>query len=326
MRRRDFIAGLGSAAAWSLVARAQQSAMPVIGYLSGNTEIGNRPAAAAFRKGLGEEGFVEGWNVEILYWWAETQYDRLPALANDLVRRRVSVIVATSVIGAARAAKSATATIPIVFQTGLDPVESGLVASLNRPGGNITGIFTLGRDLAAKRLELLRESVPAASSIGVLLNPSSIGAEPQMKAMEIAARVLGLRLVILNASTPGEIDAVFATVVGERVGALMTDADPLFFTQGAQLAALAARHRVPMIHYAREMVDAGGLMSYGVNVADAYRLVGKYAGRILKGDKPADLPVQQATKVELVLNMKTAKALGFTFPLNLLGRADEVIE
>jgi putative ABC transport system substrate-binding protein len=326
MRRREFIAGLGAAAAWPLAARAQQSALPVIGFLSGLTESAANNYASAFRQGLAEEGYGEGRNVDILYRWAETQFDRLPTLVADLVRRRVAVIVATGGASATLAATSATTMIPIVSTFGTDPVEVGLVARINRPGGNVTGASFLTTALTAKRLELLHEVVPAATSIGFLVNPTSALVEAELKEAETAARIIAVRLVILRASTPSEIDNAFVTVVAQRIGALLASADPLVFEQRAQLAALAAHHAVPAIYHAREIVDAGGLMSYGASISDAYRLARTYSGRILKGEKPADLPVQQSTKVELVINPKTAKALGLTFPITLLGRADEVIE
>jgi ABC-type uncharacterized transport system substrate-binding protein len=324
MRRRDFITLLGAAAAgWPIAAGAQQPAMPVIGFLSGGKST---DATAAFRQGLGEQGFIEGSNAEIVYRWAETQYDQLPVLAADLVRRQVAVIFAAPPIASALAAKSASAKIPIVFATGFDPVARGLVASLNRPGGNVTGVTFLIEALVAKRLEVLHEIVPAATSIGFLVSPTSPTVEAQIREAEIAARNLGIRLVILNASTPSEIERAFAILVEQRVGALLAGADNFFAVQRDQLVALAARHAVPAIYTLPEAVKAGGLMSYGANAADANRLAGTYVGRILKGEKPAELPVQQSTKVELVINMKTAKALGLTLPITLLGRADEVIE
>jgi putative ABC transport system substrate-binding protein len=324
MRRREFIAGLGSAAAWPLAAPAQQPVMPVIGYLSSS-----RPAAVArnmvaFRQGLSDAGYVEGKNVTIDYRWAEDQNDRLTALALALVRRQVAVI-ATTGIGAV-AAKAATATIPIVFEAGADPIQAGLVAKLNRPDGNVTGIFFLSRALEAKRLEMLHEMVPGATSITYLSNPTYMLSETELREIETAARVLGVRLVVLSASSPSEIEAAFGAVVQQRAGALVVGSDPLFFGQRDQLVTLASRHGVPAIYHDPQFVEAGGLMSYGAKVLDGYRLVGVYTGRILKGEKPADLPVQQSTTVELIINMKTAKALGLTVPITLLGRADEVIE
>lgn len=325
MKRREFIAGLG-AAAWPVGARAQQL-MPAVGYLSANIESASRATTAAFRQGLGEIGYVEGQNVELIYRWADAQYDRVPGLAGDLVRRGVAVIVATGGAGPALAAKSATATIPIVFAHGADPVLIGLVASFNRPGGNVTGVSFLTVALTAKRLELLREIVPAATSIGYLVNPAQTPiVEASMREAEIAARTLGVRLVVLNASASGDIELAFTTLVEQRIGAVLVDADPFLFAQSDHLAALAARHAVPAIYAFREAVEAGGLMTYGASLSDAYRLAGSYTGRILSGEKPAELPIQQYTKVEFIINLKTAKALGLTFPLNLLGRADEVIE
>jgi putative ABC transport system substrate-binding protein len=330
MRRRDFIAGLvGAAASPSIqphAAHAQQEALPLIGILSGQSEAGNRDAIAAFRKGLGEQGYVEARNVEILFHWAATQYDRLPTLAADLVRRRVAVIVTGGGAASTLAAKAASAAIPIVFIAGADPVERGFVASLNRPGGNITGVTLLFQTVVAKRLELLHEIVPATVRLGLLVNPTSADSESQVREAESAARVLGIRLTVLNASTPSEIEAAFATVALEKIGALAVASDVLFFNQADRLAAFAASHRVPTIYHAREMVDAGGLMSYGASISDAYRVAGTYAGRILKGEKPADLPVQQSTRIETVVNLKTAKGLGLELPTSILLRADEVIE
>jgi putative ABC transport system substrate-binding protein len=331
MRRREFIAWIGGAAAssfaiWPLAAHARQQALLVVGYLSGVAEDASPQLLAAFRQGLGETGFVEGRNVDILFRWAGYRYDRLPALAADLVSRRAAVIVATSGAAAALAAKAATTTIPIVFELGSDPIELGLVASLNRPGGNITGTTFLGQTLTAKRLEMLHEAVPAAARVGFLINSSSSTAEADVREAETAARILGVRLVILNATDADGIETAFATVAQQRIGALLTDTDVLFNGQRERIAALAARHDLPAIYHIRETVAAGGLMSYGANVNDAYRLAGLYTGRILSREKPADLPVQQSTNVELVINLKTANALGLTFPLTLLGRADEVIE
>jgi putative tryptophan/tyrosine transport system substrate-binding protein len=326
MRRREFIAGLGSTAAWPAAAQAQKPKIPVIGYLSSTAGTDGR-FTAAFRQGLSELGYVEGQNVSIEYHWMRGQYDQLAAVAADLVRRQVAVIVATGGTATARAAKSATATIPIVFVGGGDPVGVGLVASLNRPGGNVIGAAILTTALTAKRVELLHELVPAATSIGFLVNsanPTVFKAE--MMEAETAARALAVRLVPLNASTLGEIEAAFEIVSEQRIGALLTSGDPLWTVQRAQLAALTARYAVPAIYAVRDIADAGGLMSYGASISDAYRLVGTYAGRILKGEKPANLPVQQATKLELVINLKTAKALGLTIPETLLATADEVIQ
>jgi putative tryptophan/tyrosine transport system substrate-binding protein len=326
VRRREFIAGLG-AAVWPLAARAQQPTMPVIGYLNSSTESNAQHFTAAFRRGLSELGYVDGKNVSIEYHWMESQYDQLPALATDLVRRGVAVIVATGGTAIARAAKSATSTIPIVFVGGGDPVEVGLVASLNHPGGNVTGAAVLTTALTAKRLELLHELVPGAMPIGFLVNPTNPTVfKAEMMEAETAARALGVRLVILNASTSSEIEATSEILVAQRVGAILTSGDPLWTIRRVQLAALMARYAVPTIYAVREIVDAGGLMSYGASISDAYRLVGAYAGRILKGEKPADLPVEQVTKVELAINLKTARALGLTIPETLLATADQVIE
>jgi putative tryptophan/tyrosine transport system substrate-binding protein len=326
--RRKFIAVLGGAAAtWPLAAHAQQPAMPVVGFLgSAGTAQAFAARLAVFRQGLQESGFREGQNVAIEYRWAEDQVDRLPALAADLVRRRVSVIAAASG-PAARAAKAATATIPIVFQLGNDPVAVGLVASLNRPGGNITGVTTLSVELGPKRLELLHEVAPAATIMAVLVNPNNVTAfETQSRDLQAAAVSLGLQLHVLHASVERDLDPVFASLVQLRAGGLAIGGDAFLNSQSEQLAALAIRHAVPAIHQPREFAAAGGLMSYGGSPTESYRLAGVYAGRILKGEKPADLPVQQVTKVELVINVKTAKALGLSVPLALLTRADEVIE
>jgi len=329
MQRREFIAGIGaaatSAAGWPPAARAQQP-LPAIGYLSGGTVSSFPQFEAAFRQGLGEQGYVDGRNVEILYRWAELQYDRLPALVADLVRQRVAVIVATVITSAVLAAKAATTTIPIVFAYGGDPVESGLVAALNRPGGNATGASFLNIALTAKRLELLHEVVPAATSIGMLVNPTQRVTELEVKEAESAARILGVRLVVANAAAAEEIERAFETLVQQRIGALLLGLDALFFVQRDEFAALAIHHRLPAISAWAESVEAGGLLSYGPSISDAMRIAGNYAGRILKGEKPADLPVQQSTRIETVLNLKAAKALGIEVPTKTLLRADRVIE
>jgi ABC-type uncharacterized transport system substrate-binding protein len=325
IRRREFAFTLGcAAAAWPLAARAQQPVMPVIGLLSGTDREASQ--LNAIWRGLNEAGYVEGRNVAIEYRWAEGHLDRLPALAADLVRRQVAVIVAIQSAAAPLAAKAATATIPIVFSIGGDAVKLGLVSSLNRPGGNVTGTSFLYNTLAPKRLELLRELVSNAAVIGLLVNPKNPASESETSDVQAAAGTLGLKIVAQNASSSHDIDAAFASFVQQRVNALTFAADAVFSSHHDQLIALAARHRVPTMYFAREFTDAGGLMSYGGNMTDAYRLAGAYAGRILKGEKPADLPVQQSTKIELAINLKTTKALGITVPLSLLGRADEVIE
>jgi putative ABC transport system substrate-binding protein len=326
MKRREFITLLGGAAAvlsplWPRVARAQQRT-PVIGFLNSGWSDLDAHLVRAFRQGLGETGYVEGRNVAIEYRWADGQDDRLPALAADLVRRRVTVIAATGAGISVQEAKAASTTIPIVFVAAVDPVQTGLVASLNRPGGNLTGVTTLGAELGPKRLELLHELVPTATVIGFLVAPTN----PNAETMQAAARSLGLEILFLPARSERDFDAVFATLVQKRAGGLVIGAYGLFVSRSEQLAALALRHAVPTIYQYREFAAAGGLMSYGGSNTDSYRLAGAYTGRILKGEKPADLPVQQSTKIELIINMKTAKALGLTFPLTLLGRADEVIE
>jgi putative tryptophan/tyrosine transport system substrate-binding protein len=322
MRRRDFIAGLGSAAAWPVVARAQQAAMPVIGYLAPESRSSAAYLVQSLRQGLNETGLVEGRNVTIEYRWAEGQNDRLPALAADLVRRQVNVIV-TSGFLAAQAAKAATTTIPVVFYTGAEPVAAGLIASLNRPGGNITGVYGLNAELGPKRLELLHELAPTATTISVLVDPNSRTAGADLPA---AARTLGIQLHVLPAGTARDFDAAFATLAQLRAGALLISASLFFNTHSEQLAKLTVRHAVPAIYQFREFAAAGGLMSYGSSITDSHRLVGIYAGRVLKGEKPADLPVQQSTKIGLIINMKTAMALGLTIPETLLATADEVIQ
>jgi putative ABC transport system substrate-binding protein len=319
MKRRTFIAGLGSTAAWPLAARAQQATMPVIGVLGAQSaDVGFEFFIVPFLQGLKEGGYVDGQNVAIEYRWAEYQFERLPALAADLVRRRVAVIVA---IGgpATLAAKAATKTIPIVFATGGDPVAQGLVASLNRPGANVTGIASLLAELGPKRLQLLREVMPNAAVFGVLADPSRPGTRSLIADLQAAARMLGAQLIVANARSDSDLEPAFATLSQQRVGAV------LVYTS-AQLAVLAARHALPAIFTSRVFVLAGGLMSYGSGLGYAYHQVGIYTGRILKGEKPADLPVEQVTKLELVINLKTAKALGLTIPETLLATADEVIE
>jgi putative ABC transport system substrate-binding protein len=325
-KRREFITLLGAAAVWPLAARAQQSPMPVIGFLHGGTAEQNANRVIGFRKGLSEAGFVEGQNVTIEFHWADGQNDRLPELATDLIRRRVAVIATLSSNLAAVVAKAGTTTIPIVFTVGADPVEMGLVASLSRPGGNVTGISTLNAELTAKRLGLLHELAPQAANISVLLNPTNPSAEPASRDLQATARTLGLQINVVHASNDREIDVAFADLALKAGSALLVSTDPFFFIRRAQLVALAARHAVPTIYYDREFTDNGGLVSYGTSVGGAWEQAGIYVGRILKGEKPADLPVAQATKFEMVINLKTAKALGITMPNTLLSLADEVIE
>jgi len=326
VRRREFITLLGGAAAWPLGARAQQPAMPVIGFLSG-TSAGAQPHwFAAFRKGLGETGYVEGHNVSFEYRWAEGQYNRLPALVEDLIRRHVSVIVTPPSIPAALAAKAATMTIPIVFSVADDPVTLGLVASLARPGGNATGVNFFVAELTGKRLGILRELLPKTARLSVLLNPSNI--EIAERALEDvkAAAAIGLQIQVLNASTSDEIDAAFTTLVSNRADALLVAPDSFFNSRRVQIAILAAHYSVPTIYAQRDYAEAGGLISYGTDVTDSVRQQGVYTGRILNGIKPADLPVIQSTKFELVINLRTAKTLGISVPDSVLARADEVIE
>ena len=326
MNRRDFITLLGGAAAWPLAARAQQPKVPVVGFLNNQSLAGRTYQVEAFRQGLGELGYVEGRNVEIEYRWAENQYERIPALAADLVRLGVAVIAATGGAASVHAAKAATASIPIVFTAGSDPVEAGLVASLNRPGGNITGVSFLTDALGAKRVGLLREVMAQPGTIAVLMNPKGPDAERQSRELPSAAQAIGQSIEVVNASTESEIDAAFPTFSRGRAGALLVAADPFFNDQRERIVALAARLRLPAIYESRAFVASGGLMSYGASIADAYRQAGVYVGRILKGEKPAELPVLQAIKFEFVINLKTAKALGIEFHPQLLAIADEVIE
>ena len=325
MKRREFIAAISGAAALPFAARAQQPAMPVIGFLSPGSLEADTSRMNAVRQGLAEIGYVEGQNAAIEYRGAQYQHDRLSALAADLVNRRVAAIIVVSASGAL-AAKAATNTIPIVFTIGADPVQLSLVTSLNRPSGNITGIYVLNVAVTGKRLELLRESVPTARVIGYLANPKSAATAPETKELHEAARALGVELRVLNAANESEIDTAFATLAKERSVPLVVSSDNLFTDRPVRLAVLAARHAIPAICPYREFAAAGGLMSYGTDLADAYRVVGAYAGRILKGAQPTDLPVHQAVKVQLVINLKTAKALGLGVPTSVLARADEVIE
>jgi putative ABC transport system substrate-binding protein len=328
MRRRDFITLLsGVAAAWPIVARAQQPAMPVIGFLSSvPCETRRDHRFIAFHRGLNEAGYVEGQNVAIEFRSADNQLDRLPDLAADLVTRRVSVIVAIGGDISARAAKAATTTIPVVFVTGFDPVATGFVASLNRPGGNLTGVSFLVVLTVAKRLELLRELVPTATTIGMLVNPNNPNTKSVTGDAQTAAKTLGKKLVVVKAATEHDFDTAFSNLVQEKVDSLLVETDPFLLDRREQIVALAARHTLAAIYPFREFATAGGLMSYGTSLSSAYRQAGVYAGKILKGEKPADLPVIQATKFELVINLKTAKALGLTVPPTLLVTADEVIE
>ena len=324
MRRREFIGLLGGAAAWPLAARAQQPAMPVIGFLDPTSPDTFAHRLVGFRQGLKETGYIEGENVAIVYRFAENQIDRLPELAADLVHRQVAVIA--TLANGALAAKMATKTTPIVFLLAEDPVKVGLVASLARPGGNLTGINFLSAELAAKRLELVRELLPAATDVCMLVNPTGPNSESTLRDAQSAARAIGLKIQVLNAGTSREINVAFATFVRERPDALFIDIDPFFTSRRVQLVHLASHHRVPATYPGRQFAEIGGLVSYGSNLTDAWRQVGVYTGRILKGAKPSDLPVVQSTKFELVLNAETARTLGLEVPPTLLARADEVIE
>ena len=326
MKRREFITLLGgAAAAWPLAARAQQPAMPVVGFLDAGSAAARTQQVAAFRKGLAEAGFQEGPNIALEFRWAESHYDRLPALAADLILHRVAAIVAGAV-DAAHAAKAATSTVPIVFLMSGDPVTEGLVASLNQPGGNLTGVTSFSGVLSSKRLELLHELVPTAGFVAVLINLSNSNAKFRLKEIEDASLVLALQTHIVNASNQDDIDATVASLVQRGDGALLVIDDPLFLSQRIKLVTLAARYRIPTIYFTSEFVDAGGLISYATDYAEMYRQIGRYTGQILKGAKPADLPVVQPTRLELVINLKTAGELGLTVPPSILLRADKVIE
>jgi putative ABC transport system substrate-binding protein len=328
MKRRAFITLVGgaAAAAWPLAARAQQQTMPVVGFLGAPSAAPYARYIAAVHQGLKEVGYIEHQNVAMEYRWADGQYDRLPAMAAELISRRVAVIVPIGGAPATVAAKAATSTIPIVFNLGADPIQLGLVTNLNRPGGNVTGVAMMTVEIETKRLELLHELAPTSTSIAVLLNPSNAQAQSQEREIQRAARVIGRQVLVLNASTEHEIERAFAALVRERAGALLVGGDTFFTSQATLFVVLTAHHSIPTIYPFRSHVDAGGLMSYGTGLLDAYRQTGVYAGRVLKGEKPADLPIVQPTKFELVINLKTARAVGITIPSTLLARADEVIE
>jgi putative ABC transport system substrate-binding protein len=327
VRRREFIAGLGSAAAWPLVAGAQQRSVPVIGYIHGWSRQDAADHLAAFHQGLGQTGYIEGRNVSIEYRFAETQFDRFPALIADAVMRGVDVIVTANTTAAALAAKAATRTIPIVFHVGSNPIEDGLVASLNRPGGNLTGVTELQIAVIGKRLAMLREFIPTAKLIALLVNPSNrVAAEADIGEAQEAARILGISLLVLNAANSRDIDEAFETLVRKRVNAILMSSDNYFQTQSVHIAELAAGHTVPVMYAVDKNVAAGGLISYGADVIWGHHEIGVYTGRILRGERPSELPVQQATKLKLVINLKTAKALGLNVPIALLATADEVIE
>jgi ABC-type uncharacterized transport system substrate-binding protein len=327
MKRRTFIAGLGSAAAWPLAARAQQAALPVVGRVSAGTADTGTPSVAAFRAGLKETGYVEGQNVSVEYYWLEGRFDRIPPLIAELVRRRVAVIVPSGTVAGALAAKAATTTIPIVFGVNDNPVRLGLVASLGRPGGNLTGTNFFSQEAVPKRLGLLHELVPKVNRMAMLVNSSNlVASETAVREAQNAARVIGLSIDILKASTSREIDEVFATIVRERIGALLIAGDSYFASRSVQLATLGARHGIATSHNNRRFVQVGGLMSYGPDIPESSRQIGVYTGRILKGAMPADLPVVQSTKFQLIINAQTARALGIEVPVTLLAQADEVIE
>jgi putative ABC transport system substrate-binding protein len=327
MRRREFIAGLGSAVLWPALMRAQQPATPVIGFLNGGAAWESAKSTAAFHKGLSEAGYVEGRDVHIEYRWAEGHYDRLPTLATDLVRRRVAVIAAIGGPPQALAAKATNTTIPIVFQVGADPVAMGLVASLNRPGGNVTGVTSLNLEVGPKRLEFMHVLLPNAASMALLVNPSNVtNTEAESKAIDAAARVLQLRLYVLHASSDRDLDKAFTSLVEQRAGGLIIGPDSFLQSRTEQIAALATEHAIPTVTPYREFAEAGGLASYGGDLGESWRQAGIYTGRVLKGERPGDLPVQQVTKLALVINLKTAKALGLTIPETLLATADEVIQ
>jgi putative ABC transport system substrate-binding protein len=326
MKRREFIVGLGMAASWPLAAHAQQPAMPIIGFLSGRSPGEAATVVNAFRQGLGELGYFEGKNVTIEYRWAEGHYDRLPALATELVNRRITVMAATGGDVSALAAKAATTTIPIVFTAGGDAVKIGLVSSFNKPGGNVTGVNLFFTEMGAKRLEMLRQLIPGATAIAMLVNPNNPTAATDVQAVQAGARSMGLQINILNAGRESDFEPAFATLIEQKISALLIGDDPFLLSERDRLVRLSARHSIPAIYFSRDFADAGGLMSYGTSIDNGYRQAGVYVGRILAGDKPADLPVLQPTKFELVLNLKTAKSLGLEVPANLLARADEVIE